>query len=88
VRTKGGDLMSFISFEDETALYETVLFPDLYERYFPLLYRSAPLLVSGVVKNDHGALIVEVSHLAPLKACLPSKEVRHSPYERIPTCYQ
>ncbi len=88
VRTKGGDLMSFISFEDETALYETVLFPDLYERYFPLLYRSAPLLVSGVVKNDHGALIVEVSHLAPLKACLPPKEVQHSSYERIPTCYQ
>lgn len=88
VRTKGGDLMSFISFEDETALYETVLFPDLYERYFPLLYRASPLLVHGVVKDDHGALIVEVSHLTPLKTCLPSKEVRHSPYERIPTCYQ
>ena len=43
--------MSFVSFEDETALYETVLFPDLYERYFPLLYRAAPLLVHGVVRT-------------------------------------
>ena len=89
VRTKGGDLMSFVSFEDETALYETVLFPDLYERYFPLLYRAAPLLVHGVVKDDHGALIIEVEHLTLLESCTATKEMRHSqrryPYERIPT---
>ncbi len=88
VRTKGGDLMSFVSFEDETALYETVLFPDRYERYYPILYRAAPLLVHGVVKNDHGALIVEVEHLCLLESCPAEIEMRHSPrrypYERIP----
>ena len=90
VRTKGGDLMSFVSFEDETALYETVLFPHLYERYFPLLYRATPLLVHGVVKDDHGALIIEVEHLTLLQSCTAIKEMRHSakrsPYERILTC--
>lgn len=88
VRTKGGDLMSFVSFEDETALYETVLFPDRYERYYPILYRAAPLLVHGVVKNDHDALIVEVEHLCLLESCSTEAEMRHSPrrypYERIP----
>ena len=63
--------------------------PDLYERYFPLLYRAAPLLVHGVVKDDHGALIIEVEHLTLLESCTATKEMRHSqrryPYERIPT---
>jgi DNA polymerase-3 subunit alpha/error-prone DNA polymerase len=63
VLTKGGQSMSFVSFEDETALYETVLFPLLFEKYYPLLSSRWPLWVSGVIQNDQGALIVEVQHL-------------------------
>ncbi|NCC66289.1 MAG: DNA polymerase III subunit alpha, partial [Spirochaetia bacterium] len=63
VLTKGGQSMSFVSFEDETALYETVLFPQLFEKYYPLLSSRWPLWVSGVIQNDQGALIVEVQHL-------------------------
>lgn len=55
--------MSFVSFEDETALYETVLFPDLYQRYYPLLSSLWPLVVFGLVQDDQGALVVEVQHL-------------------------
>lgn len=63
VMTKGGQSMSFVSFEDETALYETVLFPDLYQRYYPLLSSLWPLVVFGLVQDDQGALVVEVQHL-------------------------
>jgi DNA polymerase-3 subunit alpha/error-prone DNA polymerase len=58
--------MSFVSFEDETALYETVLFPILYKRLYPLLAGRWPLLVFGLVKNDEGALIIEVQNLRKL----------------------
>jgi DNA polymerase III alpha subunit len=54
VMTKGGQSMSFVSFEDETALYETVLFPDLYQRFYPLLSTLWPLVVFGLVQDDQG----------------------------------
>ena len=60
VWTKDGLTMSFLSFEDETAIYETVIFPQIYERYNRLLFTQEPLLVSGKVVDDHGALIIEV----------------------------
>lgn len=63
VMTKTGESMSFVSFEDETALYETVLFPDLYQRFYPLLSSLWPLVVFGLVQDDQGALVVEVQHL-------------------------
>ena len=63
VLTKGGQSMSFVSFEDETALYETVLFPQLFDRYYPLLSIRWPLWVSGFVQNDQGAFILEVQYL-------------------------
>ncbi len=63
VMTKGGQSMSFVSFEDETALYETVLFPDLYQRFYPLLSSLWPLVVFGLVQDDQGALVVEVQNL-------------------------
>jgi len=46
---------------------ETVLFPGAYGRYQSLLLDQRPLLVDGVVKDDQGALNVEISALSPLK---------------------
>jgi len=58
--------MSFLSLEDETALYETVIFPQVYDRYNRLLFDQRPLLVYGRVTNDEGALSVEVSRIEVL----------------------
>ena len=66
VWTKDGLAMSFLSFEDETALYETVIFPDIYDRYNKLLFAEQPLLVSGRVTDDHGALTLEVRKIEAL----------------------
>ena len=60
VWTKDGLTMSFLSFEDETSLYETVLFPEIYDRYNTLLFDQRPLLVYGKVMDDQGALTLEV----------------------------
>jgi len=63
VLTVDGLGMDFVSFEDETALYETVLFPEVYARYRRLLFDQRPLLVDGTVVDDQGALNVEVRSL-------------------------
>ena len=63
VRTKDGLTMCFLSLEDETAIYETVVFPEVYERYSKLLFDQKPLLVFGRVTNDLGAVSVEIQRL-------------------------
>jgi DNA polymerase-3 subunit alpha/error-prone DNA polymerase len=64
--TKDGLVMSFLTIEDETAMYETVIFPKVYEQYNKLLFDQLPLLVCGWVKSDLGAISLEVSKVAPL----------------------
>lgn len=68
VFTSGGLMMDFVSLEDETALYETVLFPEAYTRWHHMLVAPQPLIVSGLVCDDHGALSVEIGSLSPLEA--------------------
>ena len=66
VWTKDGLTMSFLSLEDETAMYETVVFPDVYDRYNKLLFDQQPLIISGWVKDDQGAVIIEISKIEEL----------------------
>jgi DNA polymerase-3 subunit alpha/error-prone DNA polymerase len=66
VWTKDGLTMSFLSLEDETALYETVIFPQVYDRYSRLLFDQQPLLIYGSVAVDEGALSVEINRIEVL----------------------
>ncbi|MDR2923252.1 MAG: hypothetical protein LBU85_07920 [Treponema sp.] len=66
VWTKDGLTMSFLSLEDETAMYETVIFPKVYERYSKLLFDQWPLLVYGLVACDNGAVSLEISRIEVL----------------------
>ncbi|MBU1218262.1 DNA polymerase III subunit alpha [Myxococcota bacterium] len=56
-----GEMMEFVSFEDETAIYETVLFPEMYGKYGDDVAFLRPFVVSGTVKSEFGeiSLIVE-----------------------------
>jgi len=58
--------MEFVSFEDETALYETVLFPASFQRYHHLLYEERPLLIKGRVECDHGAVVLNVFEITKI----------------------
>jgi error-prone DNA polymerase len=61
VRTKEGDQMKFISFEDTTGIYETVFFPRVYNRYCHMLNASRPYVMKGRVEEDFGSINVNVS---------------------------
>jgi hypothetical protein len=47
-------------------LYETVIFPQVYEKYGRLLFDQRPLLVYGRVCDDHGAVSFEVQRIEVL----------------------
>jgi DNA polymerase-3 subunit alpha/error-prone DNA polymerase len=74
VWTKDGLTMSFLSLEDETALYETVIFPQVYEKYGRLLFEQRPLLVYGRVCDDLGAVSFEVQRIEVLEVTAPEKK--------------
>ena len=55
--------MSFLSFGDETALYKTVIFPYVFDRYYALLFDQRPLTVEGRLTNYQGVIILELARV-------------------------
>ena len=66
VSTKHGEAMEFITFEDETALVETIFFPQTYRKHCHLLASGRPYLLQGQVEEDYGAVTLTVSGLKPI----------------------
>jgi error-prone DNA polymerase len=66
VLTKEGEQMEFVSFEDETAIYEAVLFPDTYRRFCQDLDRDRPYVLYGIVESEFGAENLNVLELRKL----------------------
>ncbi len=60
VLSKDGKTMAFYTFEDETGLFETVLFPQAYARTLPTLEWNTAILVVGIVRSEFGALSLHV----------------------------
>jgi DNA polymerase III alpha subunit len=58
--------MIFVSFEDEQSIFETVLFPDAFERFYPLLDDGWAFLIFGRVEDDLGALAISVERLVTI----------------------
>jgi error-prone DNA polymerase len=60
VQTKDGDPMKFVSFEDTTGIYETVLFPKVYHQFCHMLNEMRPYLLKGKVEQDFSAVTLTV----------------------------
>lgn len=67
IRTSDGQPMMFLSFEDTTAIYETVMFPAAYKRLAPWTLTQGPYLLDGVVMDEQGAISVRVDGLRLLR---------------------
>lgn len=63
ITTRNGKPMMFLSFEDTTAIYETVMFPQAYKRLAPWVLTRGPYLLEGIPRDEYGAITVEVSGL-------------------------
>ena len=60
VMTKKDELMQFISFEDETAIFETVFFPKVFKKNALRLWSQAPYVLTGRVDSEFGAISLNV----------------------------
>jgi error-prone DNA polymerase len=87
VHSRQGDPMKFVSFEDETALYETVFFPREYRRFCSMLGRGRAYVVKGKVERDLGAITVTAGWIGfldrqdPLRSA--SKGARPRPHKAV-----
>jgi error-prone DNA polymerase len=82
VHTKDGDPMKFISFEDTTDIYETVLFPKVYDRYCHMLNKTRPYILKGKVEETFGAVNLRVDWIGFLdryKTPTPKRGKRTTP---------
>ncbi|MDJ0840015.1 MAG: DNA polymerase III subunit alpha [Acidobacteriota bacterium] len=66
VTTHKGEPMSFLTFEDETGVFETVLFPDVYRKRAHLVDYARPFLVRGEIVSDMGSLSLTIHDLERL----------------------
>ncbi len=67
----------FVTLEDETGLLNAVIFPDVYDRFGPLV-RSLPLLgLDGTVQNEHGAVTLVIRTVWDPKLRLATKTTSH-----------
>jgi error-prone DNA polymerase len=66
VITRTGDPMEFISFEDETAIFETTFFPKAYQRFCQSLDMNRAYLLTGRVEEKYGTVSVNVEHIRRL----------------------
>jgi error-prone DNA polymerase len=60
----------FLTMEDETGISNSVVMPDVFERYKMHILGHAFLLVEGVIQNVDGVIHVRASRLEPLDATM------------------
>ncbi|MDZ7698782.1 MAG: DNA polymerase III subunit alpha [Deltaproteobacteria bacterium] len=66
VRTKTGDPMTFITFEDVSGTYETVFFPEVYHKFCHLLNTIRPYVLKGSVGMTFNAITLTVEEVEVL----------------------
>jgi hypothetical protein len=64
VLTANEEPMEFVSFEDETAIFEAVLFPDAFRKFRHLLFEEHPLWITGLVERNRGAITLTIESLS------------------------
>ncbi len=66
VSTRTGEVMEFLTFEDETGQVESTFFPKVYRAHAHMLKSGMGYLVSGLVEEDFGALTLTVDRVVGL----------------------
>jgi error-prone DNA polymerase len=55
--------MEFVSFEDRTAIYEAVFFPEAFQRFCQELDKERPYLLCGRVESEFETVSLTVKQL-------------------------
>jgi DNA polymerase III alpha subunit len=82
VMTKEGESMEFFSFEDQTAIYETVFFPKAFKRSCQDLDMNRAYLLCGRVESEFGTVSLNVQSVQKLKPLSASVSISNEPPAR------
>jgi DNA polymerase-3 subunit alpha/error-prone DNA polymerase len=66
VSTRTGEVMEFLTFEDDTGLLETTFFPEAYRRAAHLMASGRGYILTGIVEADYGAVTLTVEQVVPI----------------------
>jgi DNA polymerase III alpha subunit len=67
--------MKFVSFEDQTGIYETVFFPKVYDQFCHMLNASRPYILEGRIEQEFGAITMTVGWIGFLDKIKRKKQV-------------
>ncbi|BHH84472.1 DNA polymerase III subunit alpha [Desulforhopalus sp. 52FAK] len=68
ISTKTGEVMEFLTFEDETSIVETTFFPNIYRTYAHVLQSGRGYRLLGVIEEDFGTLTFTVEALELIRS--------------------
>ena len=63
VLSRKGDPMKSVSIEDTTGLYESIIFPKVYDQCCHMLNTSRPYILKGKVEEDFTALTLTIHQI-------------------------
>ncbi len=66
VSTRSGEVMEFLTFEDESGQVETTFFPEIYRTYAHMLRSGRGYILAGLVEEDYGALTLTVHRVTAM----------------------
>jgi len=84
VRTRHGEPMEFVTFEDTTAIFDTTFFPRAYARFCRKMVRHRPYVLKGKVEEEFGVATLNVQWIGFLDETSrkPDEGVRRRRSER------
>ncbi|MED5428018.1 MAG: OB-fold nucleic acid binding domain-containing protein, partial [Candidatus Neomarinimicrobiota bacterium] len=65
--TRKSDPMEFLTLEDETDIYECVLFPETFQEFGDLFHWETLFIIRGMVEESFGVYSVTIEKLASLQ---------------------
>ena len=59
--------MKFLTLEDESDIYECILFPETFKKYSDILYWEKLFIIKGIIEQSFGIYTVKIQKLASLQ---------------------
>ena len=67
ILTNTNEPMKFLTLEDESDIYECILFPETFKKYSDILYWEKLFIIKGIIEQSFGIYTVKIQKLASLQ---------------------
>ncbi|MGC9042567.1 MAG: DNA polymerase III subunit alpha [Myxococcota bacterium] len=78
ILTSQDEPMEFLTFEDETDIFEAVLFPSAYRNFSHIIDTRNAFILSGKVEEDHGAIYLNCNRVKSVKLSTENLQIQRT----------